>query len=39
MLIWQAIEQVQIFSSSVGQELNLDRQALYSVMRKAVSSK
>ena len=39
MLIWQAIEQIQIFSSSVSKELDIDRPTLYSVMRGAVSAK
>jgi shikimate dehydrogenase len=39
MLIWQAIEQIRIFSGSVGLEIDLDRTALYSVMRSAVSPK
>jgi shikimate dehydrogenase len=39
MLIWQAIEQVQIFSRSVGYAREFDRDALYSVMMQAVSSK
>ena len=39
MLIWQAIEQIQIFTSSVGQALDIDRQALYSFMHSAVSAK
>ena len=39
MLIWQAIEQIQIFASSVSREFDLDRPALYSVMREAVSGK
>lgn len=39
MLIWQAIEQVAIFSASVGHEIELDRPAMYEVMKAAVSSK
>jgi shikimate dehydrogenase len=38
MLIWQAIEQVALFAASVGHELELDRPALYTVMKQALSS-
>lgn len=39
MLIWQAIEQVQLFTSAAGITGVIDRSALYSVMKEAVSSK
>lgn len=39
MLIWQAIEQVSIFTSGDGDESEIDRPKLYSVMKAAVSSK
>jgi shikimate dehydrogenase len=39
MLIWQAIEQVQLFIRSTGQETEIDRDSLYQVMKSAVSSK
>ena len=39
MLIWQAIEQVQLFASANGSIGEIDRSALYSVMKAAVSSK
>lgn len=39
MLIWQAIEQVQIFASANGSIGEIDRSALYSVVKAAVSSK
>ena len=39
MLIWQAIEQVQLFASANGGLNEIDRTALYSVMKAAVSSK
>ena len=39
MLIWQATEQVEIFSRSMGRTLAIDKQQLYSVMKAAVSSK
>ena len=39
MLIWQAIEQVQLFASANGSIGEIDRTALYSVMKAAVSSK
>lgn len=39
MLIWQAIEQVQLFASANGSIDEIDRSALYSVMKAAVSSK
>lgn len=39
MLIWQATEQVEIFSRSLGVETVLDRSELYSVMKAAVSGK
>ena len=39
MLIWQAIEQVQLFSSAAGMTGEIDRSALYSVMKEAVSLK
>lgn len=39
MLIWQATEQVEIFSRSMGRNLVVDKQQLYSVMKAAVSSK
>ena len=39
MLIWQAIEQVQLFSSAAGMTGEIDRSALYSVMKEAVTLK
>jgi shikimate dehydrogenase len=39
MLIWQAIEQVQLFASANRSIGEIDRTALYSVMKAAVSSK
>lgn len=39
MLIWQAIEQVQLFLSSIGLETEIDRDLLYQVMKTAVSPK
>jgi shikimate dehydrogenase len=39
MLIWQAIEQVQLFVSSTGADKEIDRFSLYQVMKDAVSSK
>ena len=39
MLIWQAIEQVQLFASANGSLGEIDRTTLYSVMKAAVSSK
>jgi len=39
MLIWQAIEQVQLFASANTSIGKIDRTALYSVMKAAVSSK
>ncbi len=39
MLIWQAIEQVQLFVRSMGFEETIDRAALYQVMKIAVSAK
>lgn len=39
MLIWQATEQVEIFSRSLGQQQGVPRQELYRVMKAAVSSK
>lgn len=39
MLIWQAIEQVQLFASADSSIGEIDRSALYSVMKEAVSSK
>ena len=39
MLIWQAIEQVQLFASANGSIGEIDRTTLYSVMKAAVSSK
>lgn len=39
MLIWQAIEQVQLFSSAAGMTGERDRSSLYSVMKEAVSLK
>ena len=36
MLIWQAIEQVALFAASANHELELDRPALYKVMKKAL---
>ena len=39
MLIWQAIEQVQLFVSATGITSEIDRSALYSVMKEAVSHK
>jgi shikimate dehydrogenase len=37
MLIWQAIEQVQLFASAGSSIGEIDRSALYSVMKEAVS--
>jgi shikimate dehydrogenase len=39
MLIWQAIEQVQLFVSSTGEDRKIDRDSLYRVMKGAVSAK
>jgi hypothetical protein len=39
MLIWQAIEQVQLFVTSTGLEAQIDRDVLYQVMKASVSSK
>jgi shikimate dehydrogenase len=39
MLIWQAIEQVQLFVSATGIASEIDRSALYSAMKAAVSRK
>lgn len=39
MLIWQAIEQVQLFASATGITSEIDRSALYPVMKEAVSRK
>ena len=39
MLIWQAIEQVQIFVTAAGQDTVIDRDLLYEVMKSAVSAK
>jgi len=39
MLIWQAIEQVQLLTSAAGITAEIDRSALYSVMKAAVSPK
>jgi shikimate 5-dehydrogenase len=39
MLIWQAIEQVKLLSSAAGMTGEIDRSALYSVMKEAVSLK
>jgi shikimate dehydrogenase len=39
MLIWQAIEQVQLFTSAAGMATEIDRNSLYSVMKEAVSAK
>ena len=39
MLIWQAIEQVQLFVSSTGEDKKIDRDSLYKVMKGAVSAK
>jgi shikimate dehydrogenase len=38
MLMWQAIEQVALFAASAGHELELDRSALYKVMKQELSS-
>ena len=39
MLIWQAIEQVQLFVTASGLDMQLDRNSLYEVMKSAVSGK
>jgi shikimate dehydrogenase len=39
MLIWQAIEQVQLFVAAAGVETKIDRDLLYQVMKSAVSAK
>jgi shikimate dehydrogenase len=39
MLIWQAIEQVQLFVTAVGVETVIDRDSLYKVMKAEVSAK
>ena len=39
MLIWQAIEQVQLFVTAAGQDTVIDRDLLYEVMKNAVSAK
>lgn len=39
MLIWQAIEQVQLFISATGLEREIDRDSLYQVMKYALSPK
>jgi len=39
MLVWQAIEQVQVFAAASGSSSGIDRSALYSVMKAAVSPK
>jgi shikimate dehydrogenase len=39
MLTWQAIEQVQLFASSAGEDRHIDRDSLYQVMKSAVSAK
>ena len=39
MLIWQAIEQIQLFASATGITSEIDRSALYSAMKAAVSRK
>jgi S-adenosylhomocysteine hydrolase len=39
MLIWQAIEQVQLFVTAAGVETVIDRDSLYKVMKAAVSAK
>ena len=39
MLIWQAIEQVQLFAFSAGEDRHIDRDSLYQVMKSAVSAK
>jgi hypothetical protein len=36
--MWQAIEQVALFAASAGHELELDRSALYKVMKQELSS-
>lgn len=38
MLIWQAIEQVQLFAAAAEVEVSLDHAGLYEVMKKSVSS-
>jgi shikimate dehydrogenase len=38
MLIWQAIEQVAQFAASGGQDIELDRPAVYEVMKQALSN-
>lgn len=38
MLIWQAIEQVAQFAASVGKDIELDRPAVYEVMKQALSN-
>lgn len=39
MLMWQAVRQVELFTASVAPSVSVDRQAMYSVMKAAVSSK
>lgn len=39
MLIWQAIEQIELFMESSGQDSKLDRSQMYSLMKQAVSGK
>ena len=39
MLIWQAVRQVELFATSVDTSVSLDHQALYNVMKEAVSAK
>jgi shikimate 5-dehydrogenase len=39
MLIWQAIKQVELFSTSLSVSVAIDEDELYSVMKAAVSSK
>ena len=39
MLIWQAIEQVQLFAAATGVDRIIDRDLLYRVMKSAVSTK
>lgn len=38
MLIWQAIEQVDQFAASAGKDIELDRPAVYEVMKQALSN-
>ena len=39
MLIWQAVKQVELFSTSLSASVAIDEDELYSVMKAAVSSK